>query len=159
MTSHDLITAWESAYLAAGMYAFAPVTALVKGMGVRVRADGPSSWTIYIMAARHTDDAAMHYPERKKGHIWRSLPGGYAGPANTKEAGLGRGKPRWLTDALVRDYSNKGDLIADPLAGWGGTLRSAMNLGRRAIGAECDPGAHAKALRLGAQPQQIDLFG
>jgi hypothetical protein len=159
MTSHDLIPAWESAYLAAGMYYFAPVVAVIKGMTVRVRADGPASWAIYCMAARHRDDAAMSYDGRKEGHIWRSLPGGYAGPADTKNAAMGRGKPRWLCEALVRDYSNKGDLVVDPLAGWGSIPRAAESLGRRSEGAECDPGAFAKSLELGARPQQHDLFG
>lgn len=159
MTSHDLIPAWESAFLAAGLYYFAPVVAVIKGMTVRVRADGPASWAIYCMAARHSDDERMSYDGRKQGHIWRSLPGGYAGPANTSESKMGRGKPRWLCEALVRDYSNKGELVVDPLAGWGNIPRAAANLGRRALGAECDPGAYAKALELGARPQQSDLFG
>jgi hypothetical protein len=153
MTSHDLIPAWESAYLAAGMYSFAPVVAVIKGMGVRMRADGPASWSIYLMAARHTDDARMFYEGRKQGHIWRSLPGGYTGPANTREARGGRGKPEWLNAALVRDYSNRGDLVADPLAGWGGILRAAEALGRRAVGAENDAGAHYKAMTIGALNQ------
>lgn len=50
----------------------------------------------------------------------------------------GRGKPDWLMRALVRDYSRPGDLICDPLAGFGSTLIAARDEGRRSIGAEID---------------------
>ena len=53
----------------------------------------------------------------------------------------GRGKPPWLLDALVRDYSDAGHLVCDPFAGWGSTLVAARNAGRNAIGAEMDPAA------------------
>lgn len=51
----------------------------------------------------------------------------------------GRGKPEWLMRALVRDYSRAGDLVCDPLAGYGTTLHAAIAEGRRAIGSERDP--------------------
>lgn len=57
----------------------------------------------------------------------------------------GRGKPEWLMRALVRDYSMPSDLVCDPLAGWGSTLRAALNEGRRAVGAELDPKIAAEA--------------
>lgn len=57
----------------------------------------------------------------------------------------GRGKPQWLMRALVQDYSLPGDLVCDPLAGWGSTLRAALDTGRRAIGGEIDPKIAAEA--------------
>ena len=60
--------------------------------------------------------------------------------------GGGRGKPQWLLDALVRDYSDPGHVVCDPLVGWGSTLVAARNAGRIAIGAEQRPAVHARAL-------------
>jgi DNA modification methylase len=45
-------------------------------------------------------------------------------------------KPLALMEALVRDFTDIGDLIADPFAGAGTTLVAAKRLGRRAIGWE-----------------------
>lgn len=57
----------------------------------------------------------------------------------------GRGKPQWLMRALVQHYSTLGDLVCDPLAGRGSTLRAALSEGRRAIGSEIDPRVAADA--------------
>ena len=57
--------------------------------------------------------------------------------------------------AIVRDYSEPGDLVCDPCAGGGTTLLAAVIEGRRAIGAERDPDTFAKAvarLRRGYTP-------
>jgi predicted RNA methylase len=74
-------------------------------------------------------------------------------PASTDRSG-GRGKPSWLMQALVRDYSMEGDLVCDPLAGWGSTLRAAKAEGRRAVGAEIDP-----AIAAAADMQEIKAGG
>ncbi|MGL4442168.1 MAG: DNA methyltransferase, partial [Alsobacter sp.] len=145
MTSHDLIPAWEAAFKAAKLYGFAPVPAIVNGMGVRIAGDGPASWGIYVMAARHTQKRAMKYTGQPEGAMWRALPGGYAEAADTSSSGGGRGKPAWLTHALVRDYSNPGDLVCDPMAGWGTTLTAALALNRRIVGAEMEAEAFARA--------------
>lgn len=138
MTSHDLLPAWSSAFSAVGWYEFAPVAVVVSGMGVRVLADGPANWTVLLAVARRRAAKLGDGPG-----IWRSLPGGYAGPAAATMAG-GRGKPAWLLDALVRDYSDEGHTVVDPFAGWGSTLVAARNAGRVAIGAEQDPAAFAR---------------
>ena len=137
MTSHDLIPSWEGAFAAAGWQSFAPLGIVITGMGVRIQGDGPANWTIHLVVARRRGYLAAD------GKIWRSLPGGYTGPATPDMAG-GRGKPRWLLDALVRDYSDEGHTIVDPFAGWGSTLVAARNAGRIAIGSEMDPAAYAR---------------
>jgi len=136
MTSHDLLPAWSEAFSDVGWYEFAPVAVVIAGMGVRVLADGPANWTIHLSIARRRSRSLGG----KAGSIWRSLPGGYTGPMGPHQAG-GRGKPPWLLDALVRDYSDAGHLVCDPFAGWGSTLVAARNAGRNAIGAEMDPAA------------------
>ncbi|MCG8351208.1 MAG: site-specific DNA-methyltransferase [Chloroflexales bacterium] len=47
-------------------------------------------------------------------------------------------KPLCLMKVLVRLHSNAGDLVLDPFAGSGTTLRAAKDLGRKAIGIEMD---------------------
>lgn len=163
MTSHCLIEAWEKAYRKAGLFSFAPVPIVLSGMGVRMLGDGPSSWTIYLMVARSKLRRSMANPASNGKALWRTTRGAYVGPADTANASGGRGKPMWLLRDLVEDYSNVGDLVCDPLAGWGTTLAAGLGAGRRVVGAESDATAHQTALeRLGlavpAHEQQLSLF-
>ena len=134
----DLAPVWQDAFFAAGRYGFSPVPCVIRGMSVRLAGDGPSSWTVYACAGR---------PKTKAMATWGTLDGAYVGSADRYYAAWqGRGKPPWVPDALVRDYTRPGDLVCDPCAGWGSTLIAARNLGRSAIGSEMDPKAHAAAL-------------
>ena len=162
ITDHLLMPLWLDAYDRAGLYHFAPVGIVITGMGCRIVGDGPSSWTLYACVARQRRKMAG-------GGIWRTLPGGYVGTqaavvGGGHEGGGGRGKPSWLLDALVADYSDPGMLVCDPCAGWGSTLVAAQKLGRRAIGAEVDPDAYAIAARrvrgdeARPRPEQPSLF-
>lgn len=149
LTSSDLIAAWQSAYRAVGRYSFAPVACVIRGMTVRLGGDGPSSWTLYAMVAR---------PSTRAFATWGTLPGAYIGTPS-RESGTGRGKPAWLMNAIVRDYSRPGDLICDPFAGWGSTLAAAVANNRRAIGSEMDADAFNEATRRLSRPIQVDMFG
>lgn len=144
LTSHDLAPHWESSYRANDFYAFAPVAVVIGGMGVRIQGDGPASWSLWLCVGRRK--ARKLSTARGAKGIWRSLPGGYTGPATDGMAG-GRGKPAWLCEALVRDYSDPGMLVCDPCAGWGNGLIAAAKLGRQAIGAEMDAAAYEVAAR------------
>lgn len=146
LTSHDLAPAWEAAYEAAGRYAFAPVPCVIQGMSVRMAGDGPSSWTVYAMVARPTSGAFSR---------WGTLPGAYVG-GRQPGAENGRGKPGWLLDRIVRDYTRANDLVCDPMAGYGSTLISAIDAGRRAIGSEIDHDAYDEAHRRAARPRATD---
>ncbi len=73
-------------------------------------------------------------------------------------------KPLWLMEALVRDFTDPGELIADPFAGGATSLVAAARLGRRGVGWELNPATHAEALlRLSGAPKshdsQLALFG
>jgi site-specific DNA-methyltransferase (adenine-specific) len=56
-------------------------------------------------------------------------------------------KPLALMQALVRDFTDPGDLICDPFAGSGTTGVAALSMGRRFVGWEKDPKYHAIACR------------
>jgi hypothetical protein len=149
VTDDVLAPIWKAEYQAVDRVAFAAVPIVMRGMSVRNLGDGPSSWSVFAMVSR---------PRGKKWIGSGALPGAYTGPRPT-EAGGGRGKPEWLVNALVRDYSRPGDLICDPFAGWGSTLAAAVANNRRAIGAEMDKDAHAEAVRRLNRPLQVDMFG
>jgi hypothetical protein len=149
LTSHDLVPAWESAFESVDRYCFAPVPCILRGMSVRMQGDGPSSWAVYAVVARPREKAFLG---------WGALDGAYPGPRGV-ESGGGRGKPPWLLNALVRDYSRPGDLVCDPFAGWGSTLAAAVSNNRRAIGSEMDADAYAECVRRLRRPLQVDMFG
>lgn len=155
MTSHDLGPAYEEASEKVGRLGFPPVPCCIAGMTVRLQGDGPSSWVVRLMVSRPRSAewlAARKTKRNTRGEI-KSLPGFYAGPREEQEH-IG-GKPLWLMRAIVRDYSEPGDLVCDPCAGGGTTLLAAVIEGRRAIGAERDPETFAKAvarLRRGYTP-------
>jgi site-specific DNA-methyltransferase (adenine-specific) len=143
ITDHVLSPAWESALEAADRYVFAPLQYMAPGSRVRIGGDGPALWSTSIVVAR---------PRNRSFQQWGSLPGGYVLPsgqnATHNQAGIViGGKPLWLMQALIRDYSRPGDLICDPCAGGATTLLAAAIEGRRGIGAEMDPATYALACK------------
>lgn len=67
-------------------------------------------------------------------------------------------KPTWLMESLIRDFTDPGDLIADPFAGSGSTGVAARRLGRRFAGWERDPRFHALAeARIGRTREQMEF--
>ena len=141
ITSHDLAPVWSASLADAGRYVFAPLPWVAKGSRVRLAGDGPSSWTCWIIVARpRTGEDRNGRPFNK----WGTLPGAYV-ITSDRGSHIG-GKPLRLMEALVRDYTRPGDLVADPCAGYGTTLAAALRLGRSAVGAEMDPETHAKGV-------------
>lgn len=149
LSCSDLAPLWQDAFFAVGRYGFAPVPCVIRGMSVRLAGDGPSSWAVYAIAGR---------PRTPEFATWGTLPGAYVGPAQPG-AGRGRGKPQWLMNALVRDYSRPSDVIVDPFTGWGSTLAAAVGNGRTAIGAEIDCDAVTEATRRLGRGTQVDMWG
>jgi hypothetical protein len=67
-------------------------------------------------------------------------------------------KPLELIEALVRDFTDPGELILDPFAGSGTLHAAAKRLGRRAIGWEINEAWHAAAVRrIDAAREQFQL--
>ena len=60
--------------------------------------------------------------------------------------------PRRLAADHIRSWTNPGDLVLDPMAGSGTTLRAAVDLGRRAVGVEVNPDYCDLIRRRMAQP-------
>lgn len=108
-----------------GRYAFAPLPFYQPGRSVRLSGDGPSSWTDWIVVARTKAQAK-----------WGTLPGGYLAQSGWNDKEMMGGKPLFLMDALVRDYSHAGDLVLDSHMGKGTTAVACVRQGRRFIGCE-----------------------
>ena len=136
-TSHDLVADYTAALEAHDRYVFAPLPFFSPGSRVRLSGDGPSSWTCWIVVAR---------PRREPFSKWGTLPGGYMVPPERSMEVVG-GKPLALMAAIVRDYSEPGDLIVDPFCGSGTTALAAAMEGRRCITSEEKPEHYAIAKR------------
>lgn len=68
-------------------------------------------------------------------------------------------KPLALMEALVRDFTNAGDLVCDPYAGSASTLVACKRLNRRGLGWERDPKYHAVAeKRIASAREQFSLL-
>jgi len=142
-TSHDLIPLYSKVMKRAGRYVFAPIPCIQMYRNVRLAGDGPANWTDYLVVSR---------PRTMR--FWRALPGVYIGASHDPgENALDRskravpgGKPVWLMQQIIEDYSDGSDLIADCCVGGGSTLIAAASLERHAIGAEKTAKTYKKAL-------------
>jgi len=131
LCSHDMLPMYEAALAAAGRYVFAPVPCIIRGMSVRLAGDGPSSWTVYALAARPIGMRPLS----------GTLPGAYVGPR--ERLAMPGAKPLWLMHALITDYTRACDVVCDPCAGSGSTLLAARAVPRACVGAEPDPARYA----------------
>jgi hypothetical protein len=163
ITDDVLFPAWRASLEEHGRTTFADVPCVIRGMSVRVRGDGPSSWAVHAVVARPSGLSE-----------WGTLPGGYVG-ARERPIVVG-GKPLWLAGEIVRDYTVPGDVVIDPCCGGGTFSAAARRQGRRTIAGDVD-GAHAALtaswLRDGRRPEpsgagpyakreaagQVSLFG
>jgi len=113
----------------------------------RFTADGPSSSSEWILIAR---------PRRRC--ITRYRVGHYVDQPRQEHSGIVGAKPLSLMRAIVRDYSETGDLIVDPFCGSGTTALAAASEGRRCITSEELPTHHEIARRRFARGYTPDLF-
>jgi hypothetical protein len=128
ITDDSLAPAWAAALEAQGRYVFAYVPFVAPGSRVRLSGDGPSAWTCWIVVAR---------PRTPEFSRWGTLPGAYVLPPGYAERmPVVGGKPLWLMERLVEDYSRPGDLVCDPCCGAGTTLEAALRTGRLAVGGD-----------------------
>jgi len=146
ITDHVLGPAWERAFVRHDRVTFPPLPYYAPGSRVRARGDGPSCWTTWIVVSR---------PRRKPYDRWGTLTGGYPLPPGYSERmEVVGGKPLWLMERLLADYSKPGDMVVDPCAGAGTTLVAAQRLDRRAIGGDLLLENAQKAARRISKPVQ-----
>lgn len=145
-TDHVLYQAFEAALF--DWYVFAPVAWVVRDACPRLAGDGPTCSTQHLLVAR----PRRRLPAERTG----SRPGHYI--VTRPEPGLVGAKPLEGVKAVLRDYALPGDLIADPYAGTGTTLRAARELGMSWIGAEVDPERFEAARRRIEAPYTPALF-
>lgn len=158
LTDHVLARAWESALNVNERYTFAPLACTEPGSRVRMTGDGPSNWSCWAIVAR---------PKSREFASWGALPGAYVVPPGAASQRIGRGegdvrvvggKPLWLMERLVEDYSRPGDLVVDPCAGAFTTGVACQRTGRRFIGGD----AMLEHAQIGAKriccPAQQPLF-
>jgi hypothetical protein len=151
ITDHELAPYWAAALVQSDRYVFAPLAFVAPGSRVRLSGDGPAQWSTWVVVAR---------PRERAFASWGALPGAYVLPPGYAErmAVVG-GKPLWLMEALVRDYSRPTDLIVDPCCGAGTTLIAAQRNARRAVGGDLlREHAEIAAARI-SRPAQQPLFG
>jgi len=113
----------------------------------RFTADGPSSSSEWIMIAR----------PRKKA-ITRYRPGHYTDQPRQERFGVVGAKPTSLMRAIVRDYSEPGDLVVDPFCGSGTTALACAQEGRRCITSEGKPEHYEIARRRLARGYTPSMF-
>lgn len=146
MGDHTIAGWHKEALEREGFYTFAPLPWYCHGGTIRMSGDGPSNWTVWIVVAR-----------RRTGPVtkWGTLPGGYTASKGAVAKNHIGGKPRALMRAIIGDYTNPGDLVCDPCAGFGTTLLAAREYGCSSIGAEVDTDAFNEAQRRIQQPWQV----
>lgn len=125
ITDHVLWPAWQQAAERAGLYAgFPPIPLTVTGSRVRMRGDGPSPSSYFILVARPAELVTW-------GTIGR---GSYYGK---REALLMPGaKPLWAMREIIQDYSRPGQVVCDPLCGSGTVAVAALLEGRESLCAD-----------------------
>lgn len=151
ITDHALAPVWARAMEKAGRYVFAPLPYVAAGSRVRLVGDGPSSWTCWIVVSR---------PRCVPYSRWGTRDGAYVLQPGAKERmDLVGGKPVWLMERLVEDYSRRGDVVCDPCCGAGTTGVAAVRLGRRALLGDIDA-AHIELARrrLEVTREQLPLW-
>ncbi len=152
ITDTELAPAWAAALASAGLYVFSPLACVEIGSRVRITGDGPAQWSCWAVVARPKGAAFVK---------WGALPGAYVCPPGHKARTMGGvvgGKPLWLMERLVEDYSRPGQLVVDPCCGAGTTVTAAIRTGRRAVGGDAMREHAELAAKAVGGMQQAPLF-
>lgn len=146
----EAVAAWRAALLAAGM--------TYRRTGIWVKPDAQPQITGDRPGQGHESIACGHAPGRSRWNGGGRV-GVYVYPKNEPDRQHPTQKPLVLMEALVRDFTDPGDIVLDPFAGSGTTAVACKRLGRRFVGWERDKKYHAAAMkRLEAAREQFGLF-
>lgn len=92
--------------------------------------------------------AIMHGVESKKKWNRGGHGGHWSGPIESGERRIHETqKPEWLMTQLIEAFTDPGDLVFDPTAGGATTGVACLRTGRRFVGCEIRPEAHALGLQ------------
>lgn len=139
---HTTFRLWEAAWMAAGWVTFAPVLWIKLDAAPRFSGDGPASSAEYLCVARPRRRVTNH--ASRAGHYLVHSPH-RSQDSNGSTAVIGTKSNAGLR-AILTDYTRPGDLVVDPYSGTATVGQACVELGRRYIGAECDPVTHAKGV-------------
>lgn len=151
----EAVGTWRAALEAAGLR--------WKRAGIWVKPDGQPQLSgdrpgmgYESLAIAHAAGASRWHGGGKHG-IWRATClKGYGHPEHANRHPTQ--KPLALMEALIRDFTDHGELILDPFAGSGSTGVAAVRHGRRFLGWEIDHGYVAAATkRLESAREQLEL--
>jgi len=152
LTDHLLAPVFSAALEEAGRYVFSPLACVDPGSRVRLAGDGPSQWSCWLIVSR---------PRSREWASWGTLRGAYVrGSRPAEKLAITGGKPLWLMQDILSDYTRPGDLVVDPYCGSGTTAIASHRLGRSCITSEQDPATHAMArARIDRELAQLGLPG
>jgi site-specific DNA-methyltransferase (adenine-specific) len=128
------------------------------GSAPQFTGDRPAASTEAIVIAHRPPPGRKRWNGGGRGCVWT---------ANIREPGDGHGvadrhptrKPIALMRALVRDFSEPGELVCDPFAGSASTGVAALEEGRHFLGWEAAKAwAEIGAMRLGEAAAQLPMF-
>lgn len=158
ITDHTLAREWEAAMVAAGRYVFAPLPIVQKGMNIRLAGDGPSNWTCWLVVARPRTGPVVKWGTLRGAYVGNPFDPGENTVTSSRRSFVVGGKPLWLMERLVEDYTRPGALVVDPCCGAGTTLVAAQRTGRRAIGGDAMREHAEIAAKRISKPAQAPLF-
>lgn len=146
---------WREALVSAGL--------VYRRTGIWVKPDGMPQYSGDRPGMGYESLVICHAPGRSRWNgggrhgVWVE---NKIGPGDRQRTGHETQKPLVLMEALVRDFTDPGDLVCDPFAGSGTTGVACKRLGRSFLGWERDAGYHAIATkRIEAAREQLVIGG
>ena len=153
-TDDRLLERWREALAGAGMEIVRVGAWIKDNPAPQLSGDRPAQGMELIVIAHHP--GAKRWNGGGAPAVWRCP---VAGPASGEERLHAAQKPLALMETLVRQFSERGETIADLFAGSGTTGVAALRAGRSFMGWEIsEDHARAARLRLEAAREQTQLF-
>lgn len=138
----EAVAAWRDAYRESGLKYIRPVIWTKPNGQPQLNGCGPGMGYESIAVGHSTERVTKWNAGGKLGvYPFCTIAAGMEASVHMSQ------KPVELMLALIRDFTDPGDLVVDPFAGSGTTGVACIRLGRRFIGWERDPRFRAAALK------------